>query len=236
MPTVSSPKQVLKGNEGDEFQCVAGDIVKVFEGKTFKGKKGPGYVQHIVIGPGELKCTLWNQDEISDDMVGATIRLTHNSGSKKPCLILKEDTYKGRTSLILDVNEKAHVEVGGGEPPEPKTKDGGDEKANEGSPESDFEPQNKAAESPAPKSARVEEAMAAIADAKFGLAQVANAYNLCIDAVTKLVLPHFEEVLQEPMPPELFQAAVSTFFIAADRKGLVHGLPAKPIKDLMKDK
>lgn len=64
--------------------------------------------------------------------------------------------------------------------------------------------------------------------AKKELARAANLYILCISAVKNMV-EHTLTLQGVEMPPELFQAAVSTMFIRGDRAGLVNDMPVSLI-------
>ena len=65
-----------------------------------------------------------------------------------------------------------------------------------------------------------------IRQTKRHLAQSANLYVLCVQAVDKLIAPHMPQVAQTS---EQFQAAVSSLFIHATRWRLDEKMPVKPL-------
>ncbi len=116
MPTIIGIKAMLDGCQADEIIAgVKGTVKKVLKQSTFgKGDKS-GTLQPIIVRDDadeatEIKAKLWNHNPLNSDDVGRKIVFIAHQGQKGMTgLRLKEDTYDNKTSIILDVGDRAEV-------------------------------------------------------------------------------------------------------------------------------
>lgn len=81
--------------------------------------------------------------------------------------------------------------------------------------------------SPSKKAEPVTEVPDGVTQARVHLMKAANLYNLAVQCVDKVIAPKAPEVVHTS---EFFQAATSTLFIEASRKGFVEKMPGVPLK------
>lgn len=129
---VTPISEILKLTKDTPLDAVAGIVTGVFERKTGTGNFGPWAIQNIYIGNGQqtIKVMLRNSPEVVADSKGHKIYILAGIGKNgKPCgLKVAEDTYQGKTSIIVSANENATVTfdepdwLAGQEPSEPATR------------------------------------------------------------------------------------------------------------------
>lgn len=115
----------------DPLDAVAGIVTAVYERKTGTGNFGPWAIQNLYIGDGErtIKVMLRNSAEVMQEGKGHKVYILAGVGKNgKPCgLKVGEDTYQGKTSIIVSANDNATVTfdepdyLASAEPSEPAT-------------------------------------------------------------------------------------------------------------------
>jgi len=110
---VTPIKEILTLAKDTPLDAVAGIVTGVFERKTGTGSFGPWAIQNIYIGDGNrtIKVMLRNSPEVVADGKGHKVYILAGIGKNgKPCgLKVAEDTYQGKTSIIVSANENATV-------------------------------------------------------------------------------------------------------------------------------
>lgn len=110
---VTPIKEILTLAKDTPLDAVAGIVTGVFERKTGTGNFGPWAIQNIYIGDGQqtIKVMLRNSPEVLADGKGHKVYILAGIGKNgKPCgLKVAEDTYQGKTSIIVSANENATV-------------------------------------------------------------------------------------------------------------------------------
>ena len=165
-----------------------------------------------------------NRDSLPAAWKGKTIWVLANHGDKGWTGVKAKDNERnGEVERILLVTRSA--EVG----PNPDPARGQSEPAEEAPSESATDQAPARAPAPAAARASVSDPDKARAHMKCELAKYANAMLLVIAAVKHVSQRALAEQGVE-IPAEQFQAMCSTFFIKADRQGLIDGLPIKPVQ------
>lgn len=125
MPVMIGVGQCLgEVKPGEVIAGVKGLVKVVFDRATFTKKSGQqageestvqkAVIQDIGDKSKELVVKLWNQQPLASAHVGKELWLVAHSGQKGLSgLRLKEDTYDGRSTLVLDVGDRAEVVIGG---------------------------------------------------------------------------------------------------------------------------
>lgn len=110
---VTPIREILTLAKDTPLEAVSGIVTGVFERKTGTGSFGPWAIQNIYIGDGNrtIKVMLRNSPEVVSDGKGHKVYILAGIGKNgKPCgLKVAEDTYQGKTSIIVSANENATV-------------------------------------------------------------------------------------------------------------------------------
>ena len=190
----------------------SGTVSKVGDRKAGESAKGPWSFQHIRIVDGkgdDIKVTLKDRPELPKSFINCAILIkAHNSEKGWSGVKAYDDTYNDNKERILWVTGSAVISNGNGATP-----------AATGS---------GTASPPAQQNIPVAGTGDPIKDARNFISRAANLYGMCLDAAVEIGKLH-EQRNKMLMPPEQFQAVVSSIWIAAKDARMHLQLPVTPI-------
>lgn len=225
---VLSVKDVLGMSDGEIIPALKCRVKSVFDHKTGTNSNGAWAIQNIIVedaSGAEIKVKVCDKDELPKAMKGKWVHFLCYKGDKGLSGVkVAEDTYKGKTALIVKVTKSADIETDEVEASAPATEP----------------PANRVAQrEPSPPSAAPTRAngnghqpsspVDRIKAAKTFLGKRANGLWLCIEA-SDYIAEKYAAKHGEPMSAEQYQAVTSSLFIAGDRAGTFDDLPATPIE------
>jgi hypothetical protein len=228
---VLSVSDVLGMSDGEIIPALKCRVKAVFDHKSGTNSNGEWAIQNIIVDDAagaEIKVKVCDKDELPKSIKGKWVHFVCYKGDKGLSGVkVAEDTYKGRTALIVKVTKSADIETGEVEASAPATEPPANRVAShQAAPatKAELPKQNGNGNGNVP----VEERVNAV---KVWLGRRANGMSLCLAAADYLNEQYLAKH-NEPMSAEQYQAITSSLFIAGDRAGQFDALPAGPLKNL----
>ena len=198
--------------------------------KGVHAEYGPWTIQNLTVmdGSGIVPVKIKNHPEFGKDWFQKWVLFECGISKKDGSLAgirWKEDTYKGNTTRVIEVNALATVEAIRVNPstPEPEP---------EQEPEIPFDQLSD--QKPEPKQSALPDTKEAIQNARERLGKAANGLILCYDAAVYVALEVMKKHPDMVFRPEELEKIAVHLSISLEKSGAVHGLPAGPLDQWLK--